>query len=423
MSKKIVITGTGAVCGGGNDVAAILEGIRAGRSAIAPVTGWDTTGWTAINGAEIRGFNPRTFVEDRKVHKFIRRTDMLGIFAGSQAIDAAGFAAAREKLDPQAAAAFSDATGIYVGSGGGAYQNQYEYFPLLAQADGDLKTFGQELGSVVNPMWLLRTLPNNVLCHVGIKYNFKGANACITNHSVGGTLAVIEAMEALRQGEAERVIAIGHDAPLEPQNFLYYYQCGLMTANTLRPFDSARDGSIFGEGAGAFALETGDGAQARGAPVMGEVLGGGYAAEAEGLLAIREDGNGVVRAIRAALADAGLTPDDVGMIVAHANGTQQSDASEAAALRTVFGDRAPPVTGFKWAIGHLIAAAGIIEATLALAALRARIVPGIANLQKLDPQCAGLPISRQAQVPRSDVALILCRGFAGTDAALLIRAA
>lgn len=423
MSKRIVITGTGAVCGGGNDVAAILEGIRAGRSAIAPVTGWDTTGWTAINGAEIRGFNPRTFVEDRKVHKFIRRTDMLGIFAGSQAIDAAGFAPARDTLDPQAAAAFSDATGIYVGSGGGAYQNQYEYFPLLAQADGDLKTFGQELPSVVNPMWLLRTLPNNVLCHVGIKYNFKGANACITNHSVGGTLAVIEAMEALRQGEAERAIAIGHDAPLEPQNFLYYYQCGLMTANTLRPFDSARDGSIFGEGAGAFALETGEGAQARGATVMGEVLGGGYAAEAEGLLAIRDDGNGVVRAIRAALADAGLTPDDVGMIVAHANGTQQSDASEAAALRTVFGDRAPPVTGFKWAIGHLIAAAGIIEATLALAALCARIVPGIANLQKLDPQCAGLPISREAQVPRSDVALILCRGFAGTDAALLIRAA
>jgi len=130
-----------------------------------------------------------------------------------------------------------------------------------------------------------------------------------------------------------------------------------------------------------------------------------------------------VRAIRAALDDARLEPDDVGMIVAHANGTQQSDASEIAALKTVFGNRAPPITGFKWAIGHLIAAAGIIEATLALAALRARTVPGIANLQTPDPACAGLPISRDAQVPRSDVALILCRGFAGTDAALLIRAA
>jgi 3-oxoacyl-[acyl-carrier-protein] synthase-1 len=423
MPRKIVITGAGAVSAAGNDVASILDAIRAGRSAIAPVTGWDTTGWTAFNGAEIRDFNPRTFVEDRKVHKFIRRTDMLGIHAGSQAIDASGMAAARDTLDEKAAAAFSDATGIYVGSGGGAYQNQYEYFPLLAQSDGNLHKFGEELSGVVNPMWLLRTLPNNVLCHVGIKYNFKGANACITNHSVGGTLAVIEATEALRQGEAERAIAIGHDAPVEPQNFLYYYQCGLMTANSLRPFDAGRDGSIFGEGAAAFALETEGAARSRGATILGEVLGGGYAAEAVGLLAIREDGDGVVRAIRAALDDARLEPDDVGMIVAHANGTQQSDASEIAALKTVFGNRAPPITGFKWAIGHLIAAAGIIEATLALAALRARTVPGIANLQTPDPACAGLPISRDAQVPRSDVALILCRGFAGTDAALLIRAA
>jgi len=118
----------------------------------------------------------------------------------------------------------------------------------------------------------------------------------------------------------------------------------------------------------------------------------------------------------------GIAAADVGMIVAHANGTPQSDRSEAAAIRTVFGTAIPPVTGFKWAIGHTIAAAGIIEAVLALAALAKDEVPGIANFVKIDPACAGLPVSASAQKPTSDVALILCRGFAGTDAALVVRA-
>jgi 3-oxoacyl-[acyl-carrier-protein] synthase-1 len=157
--------------------------------------------------------------------------------------------------------------------------------------------------------------------------------------------------------------------------------------------------------------------------VLGEVLGGGSVADGMGLLAIRDDGDGVVRAIGAALADAGVEPRDIGMIVAHGNGTAASDASEAAALRCVFGAQCPPVTAFKWALGHLIAAAGILETTLALAALRRQTVPGIATLTDVAPECAGIALSRTAQRPRSDIALILCRGFAGTDAALVVRAA
>jgi 3-oxoacyl-[acyl-carrier-protein] synthase-1 len=111
------------------------------------------------------------------------------------------------------------------------------------------------------------------------------------------------------------------------------------------------------------------------------------------------------------------------MIVAHGNGTPQSDASEAAALRHVFGAQCPPVTAFKWALGHLIAAAGILETTVALAALRRQTVPGIATLTSVAPECAGLALARTAQRPRSDIALIVCRGFAGTDAALVVRAA
>src|SRR5690242_10733740 len=424
LRPRILITGTGAVCASGMDPGAILAAIMSGHSAIGPIAQWDTAGWPVRVAAEMQDFNPRALVEDRKLHKLIRRSDMFGLHAASQAVDGSGFVSAREGLDDAAAATFSDRSGVYVGSGGGAYMSQYEYFPLMSESAGELPAFGRDLSNEVNPMWLLRTLPNNVLCHAGIKYGLKGANACITNHSVGGTLAVIEAAEALRQGEADRAVAIGHDAPIEPQMLLYYYQCGLLAPDTVRPFDAGRCGSVFGEGAGALVLETEDAATRRGAVVVGEVLGGGYAAESEGLLAIREDGDGLCRAIAQALDDAGLAPADIGLIVAHGNGTPLSDASEATALRAIFGsgDAAPPVTAFKWAIGHLIAAAGITETVLALAALRARAAPGIATLAAVDPACEGLRVSSGPQTPRSDIALILCRGFAGTNAALIVRA-
>jgi len=422
-ARRVLITGTGAVCGGGMDPAAIFDGIVAGRSAIAPITQWDTTGWPCRVAAEIPDFNPRALVDDRKLHKLIRRTDLVGLYAAGSALASAGVVAHRDALDAAAMAVYNDRTGVYVGSGAGNFSNQYDYFPLMTDANGDLQTFGRELSNTVNPMWLLRTLSNNVLGHIGIKWTLKGPNACITNHSVGGILAVIEATEALRTGEADRAVAVGHDAPIEPQMVIYYHRLGLLASDALLPFDVRRDGSLFGEGAGALFLETEESATSRNAPILGEILGGGHACEAQGLIAIRDDGDGVVRAVTQALDDAGIAAADVGMIVTHGNGVWQSDFSEAAAIRTLFGSASPPVTAFKWAIGHLIAAAGIVETTVALNALRQGIVPGIATLAQPDPNCDGISVSMAAQEPRSNVALILCRGFAGTDAALLIRAA
>jgi 3-oxoacyl-[acyl-carrier-protein] synthase-1 len=422
-AQRIVVTGTGAVCGAGKSPAEILGALRAGRSAIRPIEQWDASSWPARTAAEVADYNAAALTGDRKLLKLIRRTDVFGLYAAGQAIDAAGVAAHRDTLEPDAAAAFSDATGVYVGSGGGGYQNQYEYFPLLTAAGGSLEAFGRELGATVNPMWLLRTLPNNVLCHVGIRHGLKGSNACITNHSVSGTLAIAEAAEAIRAGECERAVAVGHDASIEPQMILYYHRVGLLSEDTVRPFDAARSGSTMGEGAAALVLETEASAASRGATILGEVLGSGHGADGLGLLPIRDDGDGLARAIGSALARSGLRPEDVGAIVAHANGTRQSDASEARAIRAVFGAAPPPVTGFKWAFGHLLAASGIIEAVLAFAAMREGTVPGIANLRQLDPDCAGLPVSAAAQRPRSDVALVLSRGFGGTNAALLIRVA
>jgi 3-oxoacyl-[acyl-carrier-protein] synthase-1 len=421
--QRVVVTGTGAICGAGRTPSEILAALRAGRSAVAPIRQWDASKWPAKVAAEVADYNGGALAGDRKLLKLIRRTDVFGLYAAGQAIDAAGITAHRDTLDADAAANYSDATGVYVGSGGGGYQNQYDYFPLLTAADGSLTTFGRELGATVNPMWLLRALPNNVLCHVGIRHGLKGPNACITNHSVSGLLAIAEAAEAIRAGECERAVAVGHDASIEPQMVLYYHRVGLLSEDTVRPFDAARTGSTMGEGAAALVLETEASAASRNATVLGEVLGSGYGSDGLGLLPISDDGDGLARAIGNALASAGLRPDDVGLVVAHANGTRQSDASEARALRAVFGAAPPPVTGFKWAFGHLLAASGIIDAVAAFAAMREGSVPGIANLRKLDPDCAGLPVSAAPQHPRSDVALVLSRGFGGTNAALLIRVA
>jgi 3-oxoacyl-[acyl-carrier-protein] synthase I len=422
-SPRIAITGLGAVCGAGRTVDSIWDAIVNGRSAVAPISQWDASRWPVRVSAEVRNVDNRTLVEDRKLHKIISRTDLFGLYAANGAIQQSGLLAHREKLDAAAATRFNDRSGILVGSGGGNYSSNYDFFPLLTSSGGDLQKFGRELSETVNPMWLLKNLPNNVLCHVGIRHNFKGTNACITNQCAGGVMAVAESAASLRAGEADRIIAIGHDAPFEPETALGYHRLGLLAEEVLRPFDRERSGTVFGEGAAAVMLEIAEDAQARGAVVFGEFLGSGGVSEATGLLDVRPDGDGVSRAIELALADAGVTREQIGMIVAHGNGTRASDASEALGIRRVFGESVPPVTGFKWAYGHLIAASGVIDLVFALTALRQEIVPGIVTLNSLDPELAPFPVSATAQKPRGDIALVICRGFGGMNIALVVRAA
>jgi 3-oxoacyl-[acyl-carrier-protein] synthase-1 len=423
MSARVVVTGSGAICAAGKSPEEIWEAAWTGRSAIRRIQQWDISGWPTSLAAEIPGLDPRALVEDRKIHKLLQRTDLLGLYVAGRALDNAGLVAYREALESADAAAVNDRTGVYVGSGCGGYQNEHEFFPLLTTANGDLGTFGRELVATVNPMWLLRSMPSNVLCHIGIRYGLKGPNVCVTNHSVSGSLAVVEAAAALRAGEADRALAVGHDAPIEPQMVLVYHQLGLLSSDGLWPFDARRSGSLLGEGAAALVLETEAAATARGARILGEFLGSGCATDAEGLLAIRPDGDGLAGAIVMALDDAGIRPAEVGMIVAHGSGTRQSDASEAAAIHRVFGATAPPITAFKWAFGHPLAASGTLDAVLALVALRRGLVPGVATLRQLDPELGNLPVSVRSQVPRSGVALVLNRGFGGSNTALLLQAA
>ncbi len=422
-SPRIAITGSGAVCGAGMTVEKIFAAVLGGQSAVAPIALWDAEHWPIRLAAGVNGVSDRELVEDRKLHKSISRTDFFGIHAAGVAVKSSGIPAHRETLDAADVPFFNDRSGIVVGSGGGAYNSNYEYLPLMTVAGGDLRKFGEELGATVNPMWLLRNLPNNVLCHVGIRHMFKGTNACITNQCAGGVLAVAEAAESLRMDEADRIVAVGHDTLIEPEAVLGYHKLGLLSTDVLRPFDRDRTGTIFGEGGAAVMLEKFDGAQARKAAILGEFLGHGCVTEATGIVDLRPDGDGPARAIALALADAGIAAADVGMIVAHGNGTIASDASEAKGILRVFGGNPPPVTAFKWAVGHLIAASGILDLVLALEALRHGVVPGVPTLNTVDPEFSTLPVSREAQKPRSAIALVLCRGFGGMNVALIVRAA
>jgi 3-oxoacyl-[acyl-carrier-protein] synthase I len=421
-SPRIAITGMGAVCGAGLTVDAIWNAVQQGNSAVAQITHWDAGRWPSRQAAEVTGVSDVTLVADRKYHKYLSRTDLFGLYAADSALQQSGLTGHRDRMDSGTVPGFNDRSGVFVGSGGCAYQNSYDFFPALTAAGGDLRAFGREIESCVNPMWLLTRLPNNVLCYTGIRHSFKGTNACITNQGVSGALAIAEAAAAIRSGEADRAVATGHDAPIEPEALLYYHQAGLLSQDALRPFDRGRTGTILGEGAASVVLEKESDARARQARVWGEFLGSGCTTEAAGILAVRPDGDGLSRAIELALADANLQPGRVGLVVAHGNGTVASDASEAIAIRRVFGEDPPPVVAFKWAIGHTLAASGALDVALALATLERGVVPGIATLEYLDPELAPLPVSREPQCPRSDIALVLNRGFGGMNVALVVRA-
>jgi 3-oxoacyl-[acyl-carrier-protein] synthase I len=422
MSEQIVITGTGAVCALGMSPGEILRAIRAGRTGLSPVAEWRGDAPEALRAAPLGDIDPRLLVEDRKLHNRVRRTDLLGLYAADRAIAEARILESRAALDARLVEDFNDRTAVYSASGGGNYQTQYDFFPLMSEAGGELGHFGQELSSQVDPIWLLRDLPNNVVCHVGIRHNFKGPNSCFVNHSSGGACAISQALDALADGEADRAIVVAHDTPVEPQSLVYYDALGLLTKSQPRPFDFRHDGIALGDGAAAMVLETRASAERRGAPILGAILGVGFASEAAGLLAIRPDGEGPARAIEQALGAANLAADEIGAVIAHGNGSPNSDNSEAAALARVFGSRHPPTTSFKWAYGHLLAAAGMIDTVIALECLKRRELPGIGAFEKPSDASAPLKLSRTAQSLRSARSLVLSRGFGSFNSAVIVSA-
>ncbi len=418
--NRVVITGYSCVTATGDNITDTWQAVKKGEVGIAPMTQWDVDGWQYPLGAEVKNYNPRQMVPDRKLLKVISRHDVIGIHAVTQAMAHSGLVEYRDTLtDPTD---FNDRTGLVVGSPGVKFSQQYAFMPLMSKAQDDLKIFGKHLLEDVHPMWLLRILPNNVIAYASILNGFKGANENFTNHVVGGLQALGEAWNLVKAGVIDRAIVIGYDSGLIPQALAYYGGIGLLSANGVKPFAKDRDGCVLGEGAGVMILETEASAQQRNATIYGEVLGGTTCGEAQGVLSICDDGQGVRRALQKTLELSGQSPEQIGLITAHANATELSDKTEAMAIGQVFGGHQVPVTGFKWSIGHTLAGAGVIESILTLLSLREGQAPGIASLGEVAADCANLQVSSKPQSCQSDVGMVISRGFASLTACCAIRA-
>lgn len=407
MTKRIVVTGWGCLSAVGNSVDETWNAIKAGSSGIDRISSWNSTEWEYALGAQIKNFDPKHYIE-RKLLKLLSRHDVLGLGAVDQAVQQSELLTHRESLaDPTE---FNERTGVYVASPGSKFYQQYDFFPLLTQSKGSLKQFGEDLSSVVHPMWLLRTLPNNVLAYTGIQYGFKGANQNIINHSVGGAQAILEATYAMRAGVIDRAVVSGYDMMTDPQTQTYYAALGVLTKQKLKPFDESRDGTVLGEGSATLILETLDSAKQRGATIYGEILDGASSAEAMGIFAIREDGEGLSEALTQTMQRTGINARDIGMITAHGNGTIFSDSVEAKVYSELFSNT--PITGFKWALGHTFAAAGVIETILTLLSLKEQQVPPIHTLHEKAHDCVGINVKNTPQEITQPIAVVVTRGFA-----------
>lgn len=417
-TQRIFITGLSALTASGNTLDETWQSLLAGQHGLAEISQWDLTSWPARLGGELKDFQPARQLPDRKLLKVISRQDAMGILAAHQAIAHSGMIPYRDTLqDPTD---FNDNTGVYVGSPGNKYYQQYDFLPLLAKAKGNMQVFAEQLGDVVHPMWLLRILPNNVLAYTGIGHGFKGPNHNVTNHSVGGAQALLEAFHAIRSGQASRAVVVAYDVGIEPQALYYYDKLGVLSSRHLKPFDEDHDGTILAEGATALVLESEHSAKARQARCYAEMLGGLSATETQGLFSLDTSGNQLSKLMQRSLSTLAIPPEDIGMIVAHGNGNKHSDDSEAAAIRAVFAE-STPVTGFKWSMGHTLAASGLLDTVLATKALQNNCIPGIASLQTIAEQCAPLSVSSAHRSLDKPTALLLNRGFASMNTCVVIK--
>lgn len=420
MDNRIVVTGYGCITSTGRDVDSVWNAIKEGETGVDTIAQWDSHDWIYKKAGEIKNYKPRDLLSDRKLLKALSRHDVLGLYAADQAIEHSQLIPYRDSL--QDATDFNDRTGVFVGAPGNKFEQQYDFLPLIAaETEQGMQAFSDNLFQTVHPMWLLRNLPNNVLAYTGIQHGFKGPNENFTNHVVGGLQAILEAFYLLKTGRIERVVVIAYDFGNDPQTYFYYGNMGILSQEAIKSFDQQRDGTILAEGAGAIVLETQAAADARNATVYGEILGGATTSEAQGILSIREDGAGLKAALEKTLRATQLQATDVGMITAHGNGTVKSDASETQAIAHVFGDDAIPVTGFKWSIGHTLAASGVIETILTLCALREGIVPGIVSLNDQAKDCDRIKVSRESQTCTSPMGIIINRGFGSLSVCLAIQ--
>ncbi|MBX3320472.1 MAG: beta-ketoacyl-ACP synthase II [Nitrospira sp.] len=407
-ARRVVITGLGLVTPLGTGVEKTWKAICAGESGIAKITRFDPTGYDAQIAGEVKDFDPARFIEKKEIKKmdtFIH----YAVGAAQLAVDDAGL-----KVKPEEATK----VGVYIGSGIGGLGSIEHYHDVLKE-----KGPGR-----VSPFFIPMTIINLASGQVAIRIGAKGPNSCAVTACATGNHCIGDAYRLIQRGDADVMVAGGAEAAVTPLGVAGFASAKALSfrndepTKASRPFDRDRDGFVLGEGAGVVVIEELTHALRRGVRIYGEIIGYGMNSDAYHITAPPEEGEGAVRCMELALKDAGIERNQIGYINAHGTSTM-ADAIETRAIKQVFGEQALriPVSSTKSMTGHLLGAAGGIEAVFSILALYHGILPPTINLDHPDPTCDLDYVPNQARSVAIQMALSNSFGFGGVNACLIFK--
>ncbi|MDP8985942.1 MAG: beta-ketoacyl-ACP synthase II [Pseudomonadota bacterium] len=411
MSKRrVVVTGLGIVSPVGNDVSSAWSAIVAGRSGIGPVSRIDTTSFATHFGGEIRQLDLEPYLsvkEARRMDAFMQ----YGVVAGMQAMRDSGLVVTE---------ANSDRIGILMGSGMGGLESIEETYDKFRETHSPKK---------VSPFFIPGSIINLVSGHLSIAFNVTGPNLAVATACTTSTHALGLALRLIQYGEVDAMLAGGSEMATCVTGMSGFAQAKALSQRNddpqgaSRPWDKDRDGFVMGDGAGAMMLEEYEMAKARGATIYAELLGFGMSGDAYHVTAPPEDGEGARKAMTKALADAAINPDQVQYVNAHATSTELGDRAETTAIRRAFGAAADTlaVSSTKSMTGHLLGAAGAVEAIFCVLALRDQVAPPTINLEQPGEGCDLDYVPKHARPMAIDYALSNSFGFGGTNGSLIFR--
>jgi 3-oxoacyl-[acyl-carrier-protein] synthase II len=424
--RRVAVTGLGVVAPNGVGRQAFWSACVEGQSAVRPIRTFDASAHPVRVAAEVNDFDVLPYLrgEQRKSLKIMGRAARFGVGAAALALQDSGLKLDRE--DPER-------IGVVMGTGL-VPMDLGELAPMLCQscnADGEFQTqqLGRQGSSALFPLWILKYLPNMVATHISLALQIQGPNSTITTACVAGTQAVGEGFRMIQQGDADVMLAGGADSRIDPLLLLAYLALGALSkadrpaTEVSRPFDRLRDGFVLGEGAGVLVLEDMERAKKRGAVIYAEVLGFGSSFDAYSVTKPDPEAKGAARAINAALRAAQVDPHDVDYINAHGTSTRLNDIMETEAVKQVFGDRARtlPLSSIKSMVGHLIGAAGAVEAVALALSLHHGVLPPTINLTHPDPDCNLDYVPNTARERKVKTAVSTSFGFGGQNGALVMR--
>jgi 3-oxoacyl-[acyl-carrier-protein] synthase II len=405
---RVVITGMGGLTPLGNNVETFWQGCVDGRSGIDLITLMDSTNYDVKVDGEVRGFDPREYLEYKEARR-MARFSQFAVATARMALADSGL-----ELDKED----SERIGVLIGTGIGGYPD----------TDQAVRTIVEKGGHRLDPFYMSKTLPNIAAAHVAMQLQLKGYNNTVSTACAAGTQAIGDALNILRLGRADVMFAGGTEAGITELGLAAFDIMKALShvtdSTASKPFDANRDGFVCAEGSGMFVLETLEHAQRRGARILCELAGYGATSDAYHVVAPCVDGEGAGRAMKMAVLDAGLTLDDVDYINAHGTSTPANDAAETAGIKGLFGERAYqiPISSTKSMVGHALGASGAIESLACVKAIETGIVPPTINYTTPDPDC-DLDYVPNTSRKVGEVKAVLKNsfGFGGQNACLLFR--